>query len=69
MFAKRVKCLRRGRSAARSGWSFGGSFSHLGPPTDPKRMASLSSQVRKVDSGNALPWLSIPAPPTSAARG
>ena len=69
MLAKRVKCLRSGRSAARSGCSLGGSFSHLGPPTEPKRMASLASQMRKVVSGKALPWLSMPAPPTSAAVG
>ena len=68
MLAKRVKCLRRGRRAARSGWSFGGNFSHLGPPTEPKRMASLASQTFRVDSGRAEPWLSIPAPPTSAER-
>ena len=55
MLANSVKCLRSGRSAARSGWSLGGSFSHFGPPTDPKRIASHCSQVCNVLSGNALP--------------
>ena len=36
MLAKSVKCLRSGRSAARSGCSLGGSFSHFGPPDRPE---------------------------------
>jgi hypothetical protein len=42
-----------------------GSFSHFGPPTEPKRMASAARQASRVESGRALPWLSMPAPPTS----
>jgi hypothetical protein len=68
MFAKSVKCFLKGSRAARSGCSFGGSFSHFGPPTEPKRMASLLSHSRNVLSGSALPWLSMPEPPTSAGR-
>src|SRR5437763_94660 len=50
MLANSVKCLRSGRSAARSGCSFGGSFSHFGPPTEPKRIASDSEQTLSVEA-------------------
>jgi hypothetical protein len=36
----------------------------LGPPTDPKLIASLSSQALRVSEGRALPVASIAAPPT-----
>jgi len=63
--AKREKCFRRGRRAPRSGCCSGGRDSHLGPPTDPKRMAAEDSHRDRVDSGRALPCRSIAAPPTS----
>jgi len=64
-FAKRRKCFRNGKSDARSGCSCGGSFSHFGPPTEPKRIASAARQAARVESGKALPCRSMPTPPTS----
>ena len=49
------KCLRSGNNDARSGCSFGGKFSHLGPPTEPNKIASEFSHAVSVLSGNALP--------------
>jgi len=65
--AKRPKCLRSGSRAPRSGWMSGGRLSHLGPPTEPKRMASLFSQAEMVSAGSGVSLLvaSSAAPPTS----
>src|SRR5206468_2887568 len=41
-------------------------LSHLGPPTEPNRMASLRSQRARVAAGNGSPVASMAAPPTRA---
>ncbi|CSB99667.1 Uncharacterised protein [Vibrio cholerae] len=61
------KCLRSGSKAPRSGCSLGGRCSHFGPPTEPNKTASASSQARRVLSGSGQPWLSIAIPPTSCS--
>ena len=42
-----------------------GSVSHLGPPTEPRRTASLALQAVSVSSGKGTPVASIAAPPKS----
>ena len=59
------KWPRKPKRAQRSGCSVGGKFAHLGPPTEPNKIASLVSQPSIVESGRAVPWLSIAAPPIS----
>src|ERR1700694_1388699 len=63
--AKRSSSLRR-PSSPRSGFCSWGRWSHLGPPTAPKRMASLSSQSRSVEGGSGSPVASMAAPPMRA---
>ena len=69
-FAKRPKCFRKGRRAPRSGWISGGRFSHLGPPTEPKRIASAFSQASMVSCGRGVSLLvpSSAAPPTRCSE-
>src|SRR5205809_866206 len=64
--AKRSSSLRRPRSP-RSGFCSCGRASHLGPPTAPKRMASLCSHSRRVEAGSGSPVASMAAPPMRAA--
>src|SRR6266540_303328 len=63
--AKRSSSLRS-PSSPRSGRRSWGALSHLGPPTAPNRIASLSSQSRSVDWGSGSPVASMAAPPTRA---
>ena len=51
----RSKWPRKPNSAQRSGCSVGGKLAHLGPPTEPNKIASLASQPAMVESGKALP--------------
>src|SRR5215510_9540241 len=63
--AKRSSSLRRPRRP-RSGRFSWGRLSHLGPPTEPKRMASLRSQRARVAGGRGSPVASMAAPPIRA---
>src|SRR5262252_6834778 len=63
--ANRSSSLRRPRRP-RSGRFSWGRLSHLGPPTEPNRMASLRSQRARVAGGRGSPVPSIAAPPMRA---
>src|SRR5215468_2739142 len=62
-FANRSISLRS-RRRPRSGFCWNGSESHFGPPTAPKRTASLCCASRSVSSVSGTPWASSAAPPT-----
>ena len=64
ILAKRPKPLRRPRIAA-SGRM--GALSHLGPPTEPKRIASLSLALSRVSGRNGSPYWSMAEPPTKSS--
>src|SRR5215475_10362332 len=61
--AKRSSSFRI-RSRPRSGRTSCGRLSHLGPPTEPNRMASACWHSRRAASGSGPPVASMAAPPT-----
>ena len=64
---KELEVFAQGQEGGALGLFVGGRLSHLGPPTEPKRMASARSQAAMVASGRALPSMSMAIPPTRAS--
>src|SRR5450759_4559757 len=63
-FANSPRPPRMAKSAC-SGRTIAVGSSHFGPPTAPRRIASLSAQAARSSARIGAPYASIPAPPTT----